>query len=226
MHKLKIDNRRYIGITSQKPSDRWNNGKGYKRNSYFWRAIRKYSWSNFEHVILFTDLSKKQACDKEKALIKLFNTQDQRFGFNISEGGELPKVTKETREKISRTATKYQIDNDLLTDLYINKNLSMKEIAKYFGCSYSPIYNRLHKLGIVKSKNLKKQQIKEKRTKFNISQNDFYHIYIELNYTKQEAANYFGCSASTILNVARKYGIKKSVELTKQNVSKGHLKHK
>ena len=45
----------YIGITSQAVNKRWKNGKGYKSSPYFYNAIQKYGWNNFEHNILFTD---------------------------------------------------------------------------------------------------------------------------------------------------------------------------
>ena len=51
----------YIGITSQDIKRRWQNGYGYKTNTYFWRAIQKYGWNNFEHVILKTNLTKDEA---------------------------------------------------------------------------------------------------------------------------------------------------------------------
>ena len=41
MH-ISPNNKRYIGLTSRKPEHRWNNGKGYKGNSYFTNAINKY----------------------------------------------------------------------------------------------------------------------------------------------------------------------------------------
>lgn len=46
----------YIGITSQKPATRWQNGRGYSQNKLFYRAINKYGWESFTHEILFTGL--------------------------------------------------------------------------------------------------------------------------------------------------------------------------
>ena len=40
-HTLKIDNRKYIGITSIKPILRWRKkGQGYKDNKYFYDYIK------------------------------------------------------------------------------------------------------------------------------------------------------------------------------------------
>ena len=51
----------YIGITCQKPEQRWRHGKGYKRNALFFRAINKYEWENIKHEILYENLTKEQA---------------------------------------------------------------------------------------------------------------------------------------------------------------------
>lgn len=78
----------YIGITSQKPEKRWQNGVGYKNNQYFHRAIQKYGWNSFTHEILFVDLTIKDAAAKEKELINLYKSNNPLFGYNISSGGE------------------------------------------------------------------------------------------------------------------------------------------
>ena len=83
------NNKRYIGITSQKPERRWRkNGDGYKDHIYFWRAIQKYGWDNFKHDILFVDLTKEEAEQKEIELISHYNSNDINFGYNMSIGGE------------------------------------------------------------------------------------------------------------------------------------------
>jgi hypothetical protein len=81
------NNKVYIGITSQPVSRRWNNGHGYRHNEYFYRAILKYGWDNFKHEILFTGLTKEQAEVKEIELIKLYNSTDNNYGYNIQNGG-------------------------------------------------------------------------------------------------------------------------------------------
>lgn len=88
MHKNKVNGKVYIGITGQKPKIRWNNGTGY-RNSYFSNAISKYGWDNFEHIILFSNLTKIEACKKEIELIKFYKSNDKEHGYNIASGGEI-----------------------------------------------------------------------------------------------------------------------------------------
>ena len=74
MHKLKKDNRVYIGITKQNLKKRWQRGIGYAHSTNFYNAILKYGWDDFDHIVLFKDLSKEEAEQKEMELIKLYNS--------------------------------------------------------------------------------------------------------------------------------------------------------
>lgn len=85
-HILKNDGRKYVGITSQKPEKRWNYGNGY--TSYFKNAIKKYGWNNFEHIILFENLTEEEAQQKEIELIEKWKLRDRTKGFNICVGGQ------------------------------------------------------------------------------------------------------------------------------------------
>ena len=103
-HINKINNKQYIGITKQNPpSNRWgSNGSNYKENPHFWAAIQKYGWDNFEHELLYTNLSQEDACNKEIELIKKYKTQDCKYGYNVFEGGNCPEIPEEVRKKMSK----------------------------------------------------------------------------------------------------------------------------
>lgn len=108
-HTNKINNKKYVGITSEKPEKRWKNGLGYKHNDYFFNAILKYGWEEFSHEILYTDLSKHDAEQIEIRLIDKWNLTNREKGYNIEGGGNLgKKVSNETKKKISE-ATKRQM---------------------------------------------------------------------------------------------------------------------
>ena len=49
--------KKYFGVASTTANQRWSNGKGYKRNKYFTRAINKYGWDNIDHIILAEGLT-------------------------------------------------------------------------------------------------------------------------------------------------------------------------
>lgn len=92
----------YIGITYQEPQKRWQNGKGYKNNQYFTNAIGKYGWANFMHEILYTDLTKEEAEQKEIELIAYHKSDIREFGYNIDHGGNsYGKHSDETKQKMS-----------------------------------------------------------------------------------------------------------------------------
>ena len=95
----------YIGITGKNPLHRWNSGRGYKDNEYFFRAILKYGWENITHEILFDGLTKDEACAIEIDLISKLGTTNPEKGYNHSTGGEggASSVTcsAEHRRKIS-----------------------------------------------------------------------------------------------------------------------------
>lgn len=86
-HTNIINGKKYIGITRQKPEKRWQNGYGYE-NTYFWNAIKKYGWDSFKHDILYSGLTKEEACNIEIELIAKYKTAEREFGYNIAAGGQ------------------------------------------------------------------------------------------------------------------------------------------
>ena len=114
--------KRYVGITCQDVKNRWRDGKGYSTNNYFYRAIQKYGWDNFEHYILFEGLNQEQAENKEKELIALWNTMNPKHGYNHTSGGNVNKeISDETRAKLSAILKEYYKTH---TPLNLGKSLS------------------------------------------------------------------------------------------------------
>ena len=105
MH-ISPSNKRYIGITCQKPEQRWKSGHGYK-TQIFGRAIEKYGWSNIEHIIVAQGLSEEEAEWLEIELIREWNTTDPDKGYNIAKGGMVNSgyhLREETKQKISKSS--------------------------------------------------------------------------------------------------------------------------
>lgn len=104
-HTNLINGKIYIGITSKTPEERWKNGSGYMGNKHFYSAIQKYGWNNFEHEVLYRDLTDTEAYSLEKELIAKYNSNNSNFGYNYSSGGEFVhlgvKHSEETRRKMS-----------------------------------------------------------------------------------------------------------------------------
>ena len=89
IHKNKINNKVYIGQTHQLPYQRWGkNGNGYKTSPHFYRAIQKYGWNNFQHIIVKDHLTAEEADKLEMKLIQQYNSIDNDYGYNMRLGGE------------------------------------------------------------------------------------------------------------------------------------------
>lgn len=64
----------YIGITCR-IEQRWScNGYYYQLSTKFWRAIQKYGWDNFEHIVIIDGISESIACIYEEELIAKYDT--------------------------------------------------------------------------------------------------------------------------------------------------------
>ena len=103
-HINKINGKIYIGQTihGDNPIKRWGcNGAHYKTQSYFYDAIQKWGWDNFDHEVIANHLTAKEADEFEKLLIKKLNTTDNNFGYNLATGGKSYEMTERTKKKIS-----------------------------------------------------------------------------------------------------------------------------
>ena len=132
-HTNKINNKKYIGQTKQSISRRWGkNGSEYLRkgNDHFKKAILKYGWNNFTHEILFTNLTREQANKKEKELIMLYNSNNQDFGYNMTEGGNSNTLTKEQKEL--RKQLNYEMWENGIFKEVINTPVYCVELNKDF----------------------------------------------------------------------------------------------
>ena len=110
MH-ISPSNKRYIGITCQNVNQRWRNGEGYLYNSHFYRAIKKYGWNNFQHIIITRRLTKEDAEWLEIELIRKWETTNQNKGYNITKGGEGTNGYKHTEEWKQERSKKMKGEN-------------------------------------------------------------------------------------------------------------------
>lgn len=131
-------NKYYVGITSMKPiKKRWANGKGYSKNKYFSRAIEKYGWSNFKHIIYAENLTQEEAKKIEISLITQYNSTQNQFGYNITSGGEGAAGLIKTQYqidmiKLASSKPIYQFDLDYN---FIKEFPSIREAARQYNVS-------------------------------------------------------------------------------------------
>ena len=108
-HTNKVNGKKYIGQTCD-VIDRWRcNGKNYFSSLKFFNAIKKYGWDNFEHVILYENLTLEEANKVEAELIEKYNTIEN--GYNIKPGGENSTMSEESKKKMSETLKRGYIEH-------------------------------------------------------------------------------------------------------------------
>lgn len=98
-HINKINGKMYIG-QSCNVRERWRcKGKNYFNSIKFFRAIKKYGWDNFIHIVIKDNMSIEEADIVEKQMIELFNTINN--GYNLKEGGARGELSPESLKKMS-----------------------------------------------------------------------------------------------------------------------------
>lgn len=129
MHINKINNKIYVGQTNN-IKRRWRaNGIEYtsQETSIIGKAILKYGWENFEHIIIEENLTLDEANALEAFLINELEAQNREKGYNIREGGKNGGLSEATKQKLSETAKakglwKGELNPRHITPLYGEKN--------------------------------------------------------------------------------------------------------
>ena len=135
--------KKYIGKTERPLNSRWANGKGYSSCTVFKKAIDKYGWENFEHLVLEEIKAKtkeelqKILSNKERDYILKYNTLVPN-GYNLTIGGE--------------GVTKICISEDDLKKYYIDLDYSPEKIALLFNTNGNLIRSLLKQAGIWREK--------------------------------------------------------------------------
>ena len=101
VHKNLKNEKYYVGSTSQNPSYRWNNGKGYQSQPKMWKDIQNSDWNkDWVHGILGKFDNKQDALKYEAFLIAMLDSVEN--GYNTSEyDSQHYRRTEECRRKIS-----------------------------------------------------------------------------------------------------------------------------
>lgn len=98
IHKNKINGKVYVGIT-RRLENRWaGKGSAYIGCRYFYSAIQKYGWDNFEHIVVQNGLTQKEAQQAEIDMISELDSTNPQKGYNIEKGG-VGYIEERRREK-------------------------------------------------------------------------------------------------------------------------------
>ena len=201
-HKNKINGKVYIGITSQKPEQRWRNGEGYKSSPHFYSAIQKYGWDNFEHNILFVELTKEQACLKEQELIKEFNSTNREYGYNSTSGGDIFVMNEETKQKISQALIGNQNNLGHSCSEEKKKKISEAQKGREFTEEHKQKLSEAAKNRHVPCSEEKKQILKEKSHKKSVYCEELDKIFESV----QECGRQLGIPATNITKLCNGRG--------------------
>lgn len=113
LHINKINGKKYVGITKEKPERRWGRNGCRYRTGVFAKAIKKYGWDNFEHIILIENLTYVEAQQKEIDLIQELKSFANEYGYNSTKGGERYKgfeFSEQTKAKMSESAKNRKVN--------------------------------------------------------------------------------------------------------------------
>lgn len=107
----KINNKVYIGQTKNLKSRIQRHLYDFKNNKhpniYLYNSMRKHGIENFDVEIIFQgNFNQNELNDLEIDLIRLYNSNDKRFGYNMTEGGDGISGLKRseiTKQKISKS---------------------------------------------------------------------------------------------------------------------------
>ena len=121
LHRNKINGKCYVGQTCQKPEARWGaQGQGYKQQDYFYKAIQKYGWDNFEHIILEENITVNKVDERESFWAGYYHALAPE-GYTLKVGSQNHyNESKELYEKRSQ-ASKQNWKNQDYRDKIIQK---------------------------------------------------------------------------------------------------------
>ena len=105
IHKNKINGKVYVGQTSKDVWSRWGlNGQQYcyGQDTKFSKAIKKYGFDNFEHIIIQDELTKEEANKLEKELIALYDSYKNGYNSTLGDdgGGFINHIHSEESKKL------------------------------------------------------------------------------------------------------------------------------
>ena len=123
----KLNNKKYVGQTYSKYTNRWTSHKNATDTFYFHLALQKYGWDNFDKYVIEQsnfclntpeeiESLKKWLNARETYYIKQFNSNNKKFGYNLTEGGTcLPKaINNYTSKHLGKYVEQYDLEGNLV----------------------------------------------------------------------------------------------------------------
>lgn len=178
--KNTVNDKVYVGQTKVSLKLRFQNHLSAARNGKDYiigKAIRKYGEDKF-YIELLEECTVEELNEREKYWIAFFNSTDNRFGYNISTGGNVIRTTKE-------------LDKDIVIELF-NSGIPAFKIAKILHTGVPNVTNLLKSLNIRYGVDLQKVDAVEEAM--------IIDLYLD-GYSTVEIGNKFNRNKSTIRRV-------------------------
>lgn len=115
-------------------------------NRYLQNSWNKYGAENFEFIVLLDNIPKEKLCEYEVKMIKLFQTNNHKYGYNLTSGGEGVRDYKHTKEFIeSRKVPRPELSGEK-HPFYNKKHTkeSKKIISEYMSGEGNGMYGKCH----------------------------------------------------------------------------------
>lgn len=230
----KINNKKYVGQTYNKYSERWTQHKNAKDSFYFHTALKKYGWDNFDKYIieqseyfLNTEENKINIMlwldERESYYIQYFKSNDNHFGYNLTNGGHntISNSAKISKKVSGKQVKQYDLEGNLIKiwssikEIYTTtnfKNDGIQACSKGLRESYKG-----YKWEIINiKKDLKFNPVTEAKP---VLQYDLDGNFIKEFASSQEVQKILGYNASLIRSCCRKeiFTSKNFIWIFKQN---------
>lgn len=101
-HTNVFSGKHYVGKTRMTMEQRWNAHVRDSRTkwTYFWKAIQRYGVSAWAHQVLAECSSNEEASRLEMYWIAELKSDNPRYGYNLTKGGEGCSANEETKRKL------------------------------------------------------------------------------------------------------------------------------
>lgn len=147
-----INGKQYAGKTYRTARLRWNAHKSEAKqnnNRYLCKAIRRYGPEAFVVVTVREGMTKQQANEEERLLIRTLNLTDAEFGYNLTEGGDgvFPNEATVARMRERSGMRRWDLPDEEIAELY-RQGFSAVFIGKKFNCAPTAVRRHLRWAGV------------------------------------------------------------------------------
>lgn len=119
--------------------------------------------------------------------------------------------------------SKFNLDESVLREMYLTRNMKVSEIAQEVGCGWANVQKRLNQYGIRKDKSLISAAAGESHRKFTLTEDEFRDLYLVQGKSMKEVAAIAGVAHSVAAAYAGRFGILKPRPVAQVRVRKTDL---